>query len=94
MNINFSYLNNVNYSMNQRQDMLHALINKKSAFGSHGRDTFTKSADVPNSLGMYSPFLKEKDSYISDLLLLVINNQCHLDSVFYNENSISYSVMH
>ena len=29
MNINFSYLNNVNYSMNQRQDMLHALINKE-----------------------------------------------------------------
>ena len=24
----------------------------------------------------------------------ITNLQCHLDSVFYNENSISYSVMH
>lgn len=56
MSINFSYLNNVNYSVNQRQDMLHALLNKKNTFGSHGRDTSTKSADVPNSLGVYSTY--------------------------------------
>jgi hypothetical protein len=23
-----------------------------------------------------------------------VNNQCHLDKVFYDENSISYAVMH
>lgn len=61
MNINFSYfnLNNVNYSVNQRQDMLHALLNKKSTFGSHGRNTFTKSADVPNSLKVYSAYKRK-----------------------------------
>ena len=28
------------------------------------------------------------------LVILLFRYQCHLDSVFYNENSISYSVMH
>lgn len=74
MNINFSYLNNVNYSVNQRQDMLHALINKKSTFGSHGRDTFTKSADVPNSLGVYSAYTGCTSKKISDTILSIMNN--------------------
>ena len=25
---------------------------------------------------------------------VVVNTQCHLDKVFYDENSISYAVMH
>ena len=27
-------------------------------------------------------------------LLTILFNQCHLDKVFYDENSISYAVMH
>ena len=27
-------------------------------------------------------------------VLIVVNDQCHLDKVFYDENSISYAVMH
>ena len=76
MNINFSYfnLNNVNHSVNQRQDMLHALLNKKSTFGSHGQDTFTKSADVPNSLGVYSTYKGCTSKKISDTILSIMNN--------------------
>ena len=29
-----------------------------------------------------------------DNLQKLIDNQCHLDKVFYDENSISYAVMH
>ena len=30
----------------------------------------------------------------SSIDLIITDNQCHLDKVFYDENSISYAVMH
>ena len=40
------------------------------------------------------PSLKCAVTVVVPIFLPVIFPQCHLDSVFYNENSISYSVMH
>ena len=38
--------------------------------------------------------IKESDWGAGQFLYELLKNQCHLDKVFYDENSISYAVMH
>ncbi len=52
---------------------------------------------VETGMGVYEYvlFIMSNHYYIIYFLLMsYIYFQCHLDSVFYDENSISYSVMH
>lgn len=43
----------------------------------------------------YRQFDKAELDFDDDVTIIAgANNQCHLDKVFYDENSISYAVMH
>lgn len=76
MNIKFSYLNlnHINHSVNQRQDMLHALFDKKSTSGNLGRDTFTRSTDIPNSENSYPAYMRCRSERISNTILSIMNS--------------------
>ena len=59
-----------------------------------GKDRKDFTAKDKEELGVvlsdsgFSGYLKIKD------IIPILQNQCHLDKVFYDENSISYAVMH
>lgn len=72
MNINISNLNSV-YRLGQQKMAVNTFMRPQlTVKGSI--DMFIRSGSTVNDAGVYSPFSKEKDSYISDLLLLVVNN--------------------
>ncbi len=73
MNINLSHITR-RYQLNQHQMVFNTLLGqgqKKSGVGQ--MDMFIRSSGTINDAGLYSPAM-EKDKYISNTLLLLINN--------------------
>ena len=72
MNINLLGVNG-NYRMNHQQSGVESLLEQKK-FVNRQIDMFIKSGNAINDIGLYSPFKMRKSNYISDTLLLHINN--------------------
>lgn len=72
MKINISNLNSA-YRLEQQQLTVNTLLGQRMAVNG-SVDMFIRSNSMFNDTGVYSPFSKSEDTYISDLLLLLINN--------------------
>lgn len=70
MNINISNLHSA-YRLGRQQMAVNTFMRQQTTV-TGSIDMFIRSGSTVNDAGVYSPFSKEKDSYISDLLL------CHL----------------
>lgn len=86
MNINISNLHST-YKLEQRQMAVNTLMRQQTTVKG-SIDMFIRSGSTGNDAGVYSPFSKEKNTYISDLLLLVINN----DSTKVRKHGETYEV--
>lgn len=86
MNINISNLHST-YKLEQRQMAVNTLMQQQTTVKG-SIDMFIRSGSTGNDAGVYSPFSKEKNIYISDLLLLVINN----DSTKVRKHGETYEV--
>lgn len=86
MNINISNLHST-YKLEQRQMAVNTLMRQQTTVKG-SIDMFIRSGSTGNDAGVYSPFSKEKNIYISDLLLLVINN----DSTKVRKHGETYEV--
>ncbi len=73
MNINISNLNQA-YQIKQQQYTINTLLQKKTTTQNTTVDLFVRSGSVVDDVGLYSPFTMRKQSYISDVLMLLINN--------------------
>lgn len=72
MNINISTLNSA-YRLGRQQMTVNTLMRQQTTVKG-SIDMFIRSSSTVNDSGLYSPFSNKKSSSISDLLLLVINN--------------------
>ena len=70
------------------QELCDALLARKGYEGIHAYGM--QAGTMKTTKGNPDTYFKSKNGKY----IFVAYTQCHLDSVFYNENSISYSVMH
>jgi hypothetical protein len=73
MNVNLSNMNNA-YRVNQQQMALNILLNGQTAKTNGMLDMYIKSGNTIQDAGLYSSFNVKQNGYISDTLLLLINN--------------------